>query len=90
VCPVKAINVDKSTDSLSFDENKCIYCGWCVKSCPTDAWDGKHGYITSFGGLYGNNIAFGQNLIPLIEGKETLFKVVDITIEFFKNNANPG
>jgi dissimilatory sulfite reductase (desulfoviridin) alpha/beta subunit len=27
VCPVKAINVDKSTDSLSFDENKCIYCG---------------------------------------------------------------
>jgi anaerobic sulfite reductase subunit C len=90
VCPVKAINVDKSTSSLVLDEDKCVYCGKCVKSCPTNAWSGRNGYIASFGGLYGNNIAFGQTLIPLIEDKETLFKVVDTAIEFFKENANAG
>jgi dissimilatory sulfite reductase (desulfoviridin) alpha/beta subunit len=90
VCSAKAIEITKETNELKFDESKCMYCGKCVKSCPTDAWTGESGYITSFGGLYGNNIAFGKNLIPLITDKETLFKVVDVTIKFFKENANAG
>jgi len=90
ICPAQAIQVDKTVNYLTFDENKCIYCGRCVKSCPVDAWNGTTGYITSFGGLYGNSIAFGQNLIPLIEDKKTLFKVIDTTIDFFKENANAG
>ena len=90
VCPTKAIEVNKTTNNLKFSKSKCIYCGKCVKSCPTDAWDGENGYITSFGGLYGNSIAFGQSLLPLITRKEDLFKIVDATIEFFKENANAG
>lgn len=90
VCPVKAIEVNKDSKELKFDESKCIYCGKCTKSCPTDAWNGQSGYITSFGGLYGNTITFGENLLPLIADKETLFKVIDATIEFFKKNANTG
>lgn len=90
VCPVKAIDVDNKTKTLTFNEDKCIYCGKCASSCPTDAWIAENGYITSFGGLYGNNIAFGKNLIPLIKDKETLFRVVDTTIEFFKENAHQG
>lgn len=90
VCPVKAIEINKDSKELKFDENKCIYCGKCTKSCPTDAWNGQSGYITSFGGLYGNTITFGENLLPLIADKEILFKVIDATIEFFKKNANAG
>jgi anaerobic sulfite reductase subunit C len=90
VCPAKAIEINKKTNELKFDESQCIYCGKCVKSCPTDAWNGKNGYVTSLGGLYGNSIAFKKNLLPLITDKETLFKVIDITIEFFKENANAG
>lgn len=90
VCTSKAIAVDSKTKTLTFHEDKCIYCGKCTKSCPTDAWTGENGYITSFGGLYGNSIAFGKNILPLITDKETLFKVVDTTIEFFKKNATSG
>ena len=90
VCPTKAIEVNKTTNELKFDRSKCIYCGKCVKSCPTDAWNGENGYITSFGGLYGNSIAFGKSLLPLITNKKDLFKIVDATIEFFKANANAG
>ncbi|MVX62492.1 4Fe-4S binding protein [Clostridium chromiireducens] len=88
VCPATAIEINKETNELKFDENKCIYCGKCVKSCPTDAWNGEIGYIISFGGLFGNNIASGKSLLPLITDKETLFKVVDTTVEFFKENGN--
>ncbi len=90
VCPSNAIEVNKTTNELKFNESKCVYCGKCVKSCPTDAWSGENGYITSFGGLYGNNIVFGEKLLPLITNKKTLFKVVDATIEFFKENGNVG
>lgn len=90
VCPSKAIEVNKTTNQLTFNKSKCIYCGKCVKSCPTDAWNGENGYITSFGGLYGNSIAFGKSLLPLITNKEDLFKIIATTIEFFKENANAG
>ena len=82
--------MDKSSKKLVFEEDKCIYCGKCVKSCPMDNWGGVSGYITSFGGLFGNTIASGQSLIPLITKKETLFQVIDAAIEFFKEHGRPG
>ena len=65
-------------------------CGRCVKSCPTDAWEGKSGYIVSFGGLFGNHIYKGEQLLPLITDEETLFRVTDAAIGFFEEHANPG
>ncbi|WP_449075718.1 4Fe-4S binding protein, partial [Ruminococcus sp.] len=41
---------------ISVDKSKCNFCGRCYKACPTDAWDTVHGYIVSFGGLFGNSI----------------------------------
>lgn len=90
VCPSKSIHVDKGGKKLVFEEDKCIYCGKCVKSCPMDNWSGVSGYITSFGGLFGNTIASGQSLIPLITEKETLFQVIDAAIGFFKEYGRQG
>lgn len=61
-----------------------------VKSCPTDAWEGKSGYIVSFGGLFGNHIYKGETILPLITDEDTLFRVTDAAIGFFEKNANPG
>lgn len=72
------------------DVSKCNNCGRCVKSCPTDAWEGESGYLVSFGGLFGNKIYKGEQLLPLIKDKETLFRVADAAIDFFEENANPG
>ena len=75
---------------ITIDREKCNYCGRCVKSCPTDAWEGESGYLLSFGGLFGNKIYKGEQLLPIIKDKETLFRVADAAIDFFEENANPG
>ena len=82
--------ISLTDDGIVLDAAKCNNCGRCVKACPTDAWEGESGYIVSFGGLFGNKIYKGENLLPIIKDKETLFRVSDAAIKFFEENANPG
>ena len=75
---------------ISVDKDKCNFCGRCYKACPTEAWDTVHGYIVSFGGLFGNQINKGETVIPFVEDKETLLRICDAAIEFFDRNAKPS
>ncbi|MCQ2493344.1 MAG: 4Fe-4S binding protein [Lachnospiraceae bacterium] len=72
------------------DKEKCNNCGRCVKACPADSWNYEPGYIVSFGGLFGNKIYKGEQIVPIIKDKETLFRVADAAIKFFEDYANPG
>lgn len=90
ICPTAAIKVNKQEKSLTFDESACIYCGKCLKSCPTEAWTGEHGFIVYFGGLFGNRIAIGKQLLPLIFNEADLHKVIEATLDFFQKNAKQG
>lgn len=72
------------------DKEKCNNCGRCVKACPADSWNYEPGYIVSFGGLFGNKIYKGEQIVPIIKDKETLFRVADAAIKFFEDHANPG
>lgn len=87
-CRQGAITI--SDGKVTVDNGKCNFCGRCCKACPTDAWDTVHGYIVSFGGLFGNQINKGEAVIPFIEDKEKLFKVCDAAITFFDENAKPS
>ena len=51
---------------ISVDSSKCNFCGRCTKACPTDAYDNTHGYIVSFGGIFGNHI--NKNSDPVYRG----------------------
>jgi len=90
VCPVHVISVDNKKSDLTFEESGCVYCGKCVQSCPTGAWQGKNGYILSFGGMFGNEIQKGLKLLPILFDKAQLFKVADAVIEFYQKNGNPS
>lgn len=79
-----------TSEGIQIDRSKCNYCGRCVKSCPTDAWKGESGYLVSFGGLFGNQIYKGEQLLPIIKDKETLFRVTDAAVRFFEEHANAG
>ena len=79
-----------SEGKIVFDKDQCTNCGRCVKSCPVDAWEGTSGYIVSFGGTFGNFIYKGEELVPVITDKETLFRVTDAAIEYFEENAKPS
>ena len=87
-CRSNAITLDDG--KISVDESKCNFCGRCYKACPTEAWDTVHGYIVSFGGLFGNSISKGEAIIPFLPDKETLLKVCDAPIQFFAAHAKPG
>lgn len=87
-CRTGAISIEDG--KIILDESKCNYCGRCSKACPTDAWDTQTGYLVSFGGLFGNRIHKGEELLPVITSEETLFRVTDAAIQFFDDNANPS
>ncbi|GBU20679.1 sulfite reductase [Fibrobacteres bacterium R8-0-B4] len=92
VCREGAITQRKKdgADDILLDESKCNNCGRCVKSCPVDAWKGEPGYILSFGGTFGNLIAKGEQFLPIIKDKVTLFKVADAALDFFDKHAKPS
>lgn len=87
-CRLGAIVIDG--ENILLDRDKCNYCGRCVKACPTESWEGEPGYLLSFGGLFGNEIYKGNQLLPIIQDKEQLYRITDATIEFFKEHGKPG
>ena len=36
-CPTGALDIDRSTMEISFDNSKCVVCGMCLDCCPTRA-----------------------------------------------------
>ena len=87
-CRTDAITI--ADGKIELTEEKCNYCGRCAKACPTDAWETQTGYLVSFGGLFGNRIHKGEELLPVITSEETLFRVTDAAIQFFDDNAKPS
>lgn len=87
-CRTNAIEIKDG--KLTMDASKCNYCGRCVKSCPFDAWRGESAYIVTFGGLFGNTIAQGSEILPLVKSEEQLFRVTDAAIQFFDEHAKAG
>lgn len=90
VCREDAIKVDKQNKTLTFDESSCNYCGRCVKSCPTEAWEGKSGFLVYFGGLFGNRITIGKQLLPIVFSTEQLHAIIETTLQFFEKYGKPS
>jgi dissimilatory sulfite reductase (desulfoviridin) alpha/beta subunit len=90
VCPVRVVSVNKKAEELAFEEKACVYCGKCVKSCPVGAWEGKNGYILSFGGMFGNEIQKGHSLLPILFDKDQVFKAADTAIAFYQEHGKPS
>jgi dissimilatory sulfite reductase (desulfoviridin) alpha/beta subunit len=87
-CRTNAIEIKDG--KLTMDAAKCNDCGRCVKSCPFDAWQGESAYHVTFGGIFGNTIAKGHDLIPLVKSEEQLYRITDATIQFFEAHAKAG
>lgn len=90
VCPTKAITTQQGKQQLAFNKEACIYCGKCIKSCPSEAWTGESGFILYIGGLFGNRIAIGEQLVPIVFAKEQLHNVVETMLDFFKKHGKQG
>ncbi|MDR1036713.1 MAG: 4Fe-4S binding protein [Deltaproteobacteria bacterium] len=89
-CRVGAITLAGEDGPAVIDRARCDNCGRCVHSCPVDAWRGTPGYMLYFGGTFGNRIAVGRALMPLMADKAELFAAADRAVDFFAENALPG
>lgn len=87
-CREGAISLEN--DAIVLNREKCNHCGRCVRACPTGAWQGKSGYLVSFGGTFGNSIRKGTELLPLITDEDTLWRVADVAIDYFADHAQPS
>ncbi len=82
--------LEQTDTEIHLDREKCTNCGRCVKACPFDAWRGEPGYLVSFGGTFGNLIAKGRQVLPVIREEQTLFRVADAALDYFDRHAKPG
>ena len=79
-----------SDGKITVNYEKCNNCGRCAFACPTGAYATTEGYFLYFGGLFGNTINKGTPIVPFITDRETVLRVCDAAVTFFKENARPG
>jgi anaerobic sulfite reductase subunit C len=87
-CREEAITLKDGT--ITINRERCSYCGRCAKSCPVGAYTEHPGYLVSFGGLFGNHIHRGKQIVPFFEGEEKLYRICDAAVDFFDRNAKAG
>ena len=72
------------------DEDKCIYCGDCINSCPTDAWIAKRTGLAAYaGGRWGRHPELGKLVAEFLSDEEAA-ALIRKSLAFYKNNGKRG
>lgn len=88
LCPVQAIS--RENGQYICDEERCINCSVCSVLCPENAWGPESkGYTLLIGGTLGKKPRLGVPLKQGIETQAELFRLVDKTLQFYKENGQP-
>jgi len=86
-CQEGAIVADSQTGKPIFYPSKCIYCGDCIKVCPTESWRSKKiGHCVRVGGKHGRHPREAYTLAHLISDAKVI-PIIEKTIEWYKANG---
>ena len=62
-CTEGAIESDPDTGHPHYFPDKCLYCGDCIRVCPTDAWQADEiGWVVRCGGKHGRHPMLGHKI----------------------------
>ncbi len=90
VCKEDAILADPETGKPIFTEANCIYCGDCIRACPTEAWIAKRqGQIVRVGGKHGRRPKNGFEVARFLPDAKVP-EAIEKTIEWYTTNGERG
>ena len=85
-CQEGAIVSDKEGKPM-FDESKCVYCGDCIRACPTDAWkDKKKGWLVRTGGKHGRHPREADQVANFLPDNK-VNDFISATLKWYKENG---
>jgi len=89
-CKEDAIIADPETGKPIFTEANCIYCGDCIRACPTEAWKAKRqGQIVRVGGKHGRRPKNGFEVARFLPDAKVP-EAIEKTIEWYTTNGERG
>ncbi|MCX8038040.1 MAG: 4Fe-4S binding protein [Candidatus Sumerlaeia bacterium] len=66
-CLEGAIRCDEETGEPRRDPDQCLYCGDCIRACPTSAWGAETtGWIVRVGGRHGRHPLVGARIAEFV------------------------
>ncbi|VVB69463.1 Nitrite and sulphite reductase 4Fe-4S domain protein [uncultured archaeon] len=70
------------------DRSLCVFCGDCIQSCPTDAWEpARKGYSVFAGGMMGRHPRLGVKIADYVDEK-TGMRIIQRCLDFYLQRAN--
>ena len=86
-CIEKALSINKEEKSIYLNENKCCYCGKCIKFCKVNAIKSKEiKFLIFIGGRLGRKSNLAQPLKIKFKENE-LTNIIGKIINYFNENA---
>jgi len=87
-CKEDAIESDAETGKPYFDPKKCIYCGDCIRACPTEAWKvRRYGHTVRIGGKHGRHPMESVEVANFIPD-DRVAAVIEKTVEWYNANGD--
>lgn len=89
-CKEDAIASDPDTGKPIFDPVKCLFCGDCIRACPTEAWKPKrYGHIVRLGGKHGRHPMEAVEVCQFLPD-EKVPEAIKMTIDWYNANGKRG
>lgn len=86
-CKEGAIESDAETGKPIYYPEKCLYCGDCIRACPTDSWWEKvRGWIVRVGGRHGRHPIVGHKIAEFISDKDVP-QFIETIIKWYEENG---
>jgi dissimilatory sulfite reductase (desulfoviridin) alpha/beta subunit len=86
-CKEGAIESHPETGEPIYYPDKCLYCGDCIRACPTDSWKEEvKGWVARVGGRHGRHPLIANRIAEFLSDDDVP-EFIDSTIRWYEKNG---